>query len=132
MSFLSARLTKLRVAIGAGANRAWPSGARRRHAPPRRTTAGTTGIVPGSEHERAIARQREIEHQRALERAPAKPRLRSEWYQHHRFAPPGASRAVVLSLGRQASAEHPQQGTAALAHRPARRSQRFSHAVQFL
>jgi len=86
MSFLSARLTKLRVAIGAGAV-ALGLLAAGAATPAQADDGWHYGYRARIEHERAIARQREIEHQRALERA-REARLRSEWYQHHRFAPP--------------------------------------------
>jgi len=90
MSFLSARLTKLRVAIGAGAVALGllAAGA----ATPAQADDGwrnghSYGYRAHIERERAIARQRAIEHQRALERA-REARLRHQWYQQHRFAPP--------------------------------------------
>ena len=78
MSFLSARMTKLRVAIGAGAIALGLAAAAGAATPAQADDGWHNGYrarLEGIERERAIARERAREAAR-----------RHAWYEHHRFA----------------------------------------------
>lgn len=87
MSFLSARLTKLRVAIGAGAI-ALGLAAAGAATPAQADNGWHNGYRTHVERNSAWERERALARARAIERA-REARLRQQWYQqHHRFAPP--------------------------------------------
>jgi hypothetical protein len=88
MSFLSARLTKLRVAIGAGAivlGLAAAGAAAPAQAEDYWHNDYRADYRAHAERERAIERERAAEHAREVARA--REAQRHEWYEHHYVAP---------------------------------------------